>query len=135
MTPRLPLALLAVCLVALVSHAQTPEALAEARRIGLPERLGDWKLVRYISGKHAHFLFARQKQAFSLFISALKPGVELKSQAGWRSVSFGAGKIGFLHQDIRLPERSALAWRHGSQRWMIVGRIKPEEMTSLAAKL
>ena len=139
MIPRLAFALALLGFPPLAATpAQLPEAKvaeAEARRAGLPASVGEWKLVRYVPGEQAHFLFASQKRAFSLFVSAMKKGAELKPQPGWRTVSLGKGKTGFLHQDARAPERNALAWRHGSQRWMMLGSLRPEELASVAAKL
>lgn len=137
MNPRLALALI---LFGMPPHASAPaqkptQAVTEAKRVGLAERIGEWKLVRYVQGERAHFLYASQKRAFSLFVSAMKSGAELKSQAGWRTVALGKGKTGFLHQDARVPERNALAWRHGAQCWMILGRLRPEELTPIAARL
>ena len=137
MIPRLALALALLGLppLAPAPGQQPTQARAEAKRVGLAERVGEWKLVRYVPGEQAHFLFASQKRAFSLFVSEMKKGAELKPQPGWRAVALGKGKTGFLHQDARAPERNALAWRHGTQRWMILGRLRPDELAPIAAKL
>lgn len=121
--------------VGLAQSSRAESANKEAGRVGLVERVGNWKLARYVPGEHAHFLFVSERRAFSLFVSAMNQGAELKGQSGWRSVPLGKGQTGFLHQDARAPERNALAWRRGAQRWMILGRLKPDELISLATQL
>ena len=116
-------------------HAQASyvaRAKREAARVGLAERVGEWKLARYISGEHAHFLFVHRKQAFSLFLSAMKPGSGLKLQPGWEAVPIERGTVGFLHKDAREPGRNAFVWSQDAKRWMVLGNLTSEELVSLA---
>ena len=130
------LTLLGGCPAVAQTPTKSPKSFqAEARRIGLAESVGSWKLAGYVPGEQAHFLYTSQKRAFSLFVSAMKPGADLKTQPGWRSVPLGKGRIGYMHQDSRSPERNALAWRHVAQRWMILGRLRADELAAIAVRL
>lgn len=110
-------------------------AIVEAKRLGLAQQVGDWSLVRYVSGENAHFLYTQDKRAFSLFVTELKEKAELKERPGWKATALSRGRLGYLHQDSRTPEHNALIWRQGKQRWMILGRLSAPELIRIAAKL
>jgi len=113
----------------------TSMAEAEARRLGLATQVGNWHLVRYSSGESAHFLYTQEKRAFSVYITKLNGSSDLKERPGWRVTALSRGRRGYLHQDGRSPERNALVWQQGQQRWMILGRLSAQELVQLAKKL
>jgi hypothetical protein len=115
------------------THAQ--RARDEARRFGLSERVGEWRLARYVPGTDAHFLFVDKGRGVSCFITPMKSSADLTLRTGWRSISLPDGTTGYLHHDSRQPQRNALAWKHGTQRRIIQGRISPDELVRIAPLL
>lgn len=112
-------------------QAQTPESV----RMGLPARVGNWKLTRFVSGKQAHFLYTQKRRSFSLFVSDSGREDTLQGRTGWTPVRLGGGDVAYLHTDPRDPARSAIAWKRGPQRRILIGRMEKAELQSLAAKL
>lgn len=114
---------------------KTSLAEVEARRHGLPALIGNWRLVRSAAGESTHFLYTQEKRAFSVYITQLHGSADLKERPGWRVTALSRGRRGYLHQDGRAPERNALVWQQGQQRWMILGRLSAQELVQLAKKL
>ena len=111
------------------------EAVAEARKIGLPAKVGTWELVRFIPGEHNHFLYAAQKRSFSLFVTETKNTHPLQAQVGWKKVGQEGVWSGFIHQDSRTPERTSIVFKHATQRRMVMGKLTEAELVSLAKLL
>jgi len=112
-------------------QAQTPESV----RMGLPARVGGWKLARFVPGKQAHFLYTQQRRSFSLFVTDSGREDALQERKGWSPVRLQGGTVGYIHTDPRDPARSAIAWKRGQQRRILIGRMEKAELQSLAAKL
>ncbi|MBB6051446.1 hypothetical protein [Armatimonas rosea] len=110
-------------------------AISIAAKLGLPERVGAWRLVRHVPGEHAHFLYANQQRTFSLFVTETKNNRPLKPQTGWKPTVLGQGTSAFLHQDSRHSERNAIAFKSQTQRRMVVGRLTGLELVEIAKQL
>lgn len=143
-TWRAPLSLGMVSLLALAAppivRAQPTvksgaHAVSIAAQLGIPERLGAWRLVRHVSGEHAHFLFANNKRTFSLFVTETKSNRPLKAQTGWKPIVLGQGTSAFVHQDSRHSERNAIVLKFQTQRRMVVGRLTESELIEVAKQL
>lgn len=139
-------ALLAALLLAatapLIGYAQTAlpastskAAVVEAQKAGLPTKIGSWELVRHVPGENGHFLFASSQRTFSFFVTETKNRNPLQPQPGWKPVSLGGGLTAFLHKDPRNLERMAIAFKHQTQRRMILGKFTEAELVSLAKLL
>ena len=126
----------------LIGYAQTTPpvgtskaVIAEAQRAGLPAKIGSWELVRHVPGENGHFLFASSQRTFSFFVTETKNRNPLQPQSGWKPVSLGSGLTAFLHKDSRNQERLAIAFKHQTQRRMILGKLTEAELVSLAKLL
>jgi hypothetical protein len=107
----------------------------EAKKLGIPTQLAEWKLVRHVPGEHNHFLYANHQRTISLFITETKTSHPLQAQTGWKTVVLGAGQAGFVHQDSRNPERSAVVFKHQTQRRMLLGKLSEAELIRLAKQI
>ena len=107
----------------------------EAKKAGVPTQLGDWRLVRYIPGEHAHFLYASGTRTFSLFLTETKNSRPLQTQMGWKIVHLTSILTAFIHRDSHNPEHTAIVFKHQTQRRMIMGRLSEAELVSLAKPL
>jgi hypothetical protein len=110
-------------------------ALQEAQKAGIPTKFGDWQLVRYITGEHAHFLYANGKRSFSLFLLDTQDTRPLKEQKGWKRVVGTGNLIALVHQDARDTTQSALVFKFQKQRRMIVGKLSEAELVAVARLL
>lgn len=110
-------------------------AAPEARKVGLPAKVGAWELVRFIPGEHNHFLYAAQKRSFSLFVTETKNTHPLQAQTGWKKVGREGLWSGFIHQDARNPECTAIVFKHATQRRMVMGKLTEAELIGLARLL
>lgn len=121
------------------ARAQAPQSHAEgvraARRLGLPERFGDWRFVRYVDGNHAHFLYAQGKRSFSLFVTDTGQAGALSAREGWKPVVLPDGATAYLHHDPRDPSRAAIAWKKERQRRILVSRLGDRDLLALAQRL
>ncbi|MGC4048043.1 MAG: hypothetical protein QM758_29990 [Armatimonas sp.] len=121
------------------AQTQTPlrgaASAPEARRMGLPKKVGDWTLVRFVPGKEAHFLYTQKRRSFSLFVVDQGRDDTLQGRKGWTAARLPGGTVAYLHTDPRDPSRSAIAWKRGQQRRILIGRMQSAELQSLAAKL
>jgi hypothetical protein len=122
-----------------VIQADAPDlVMKKASQAGLPEVIQSWKLVRYVPGEHAHFLYAKEQKSFSLFVTQMgthdivPPASSLKE---WKQVSVAKGKKVYIHHDSRDSEKSAVVWKHGSQRRMMVGNMQESSLLALSALL
>jgi hypothetical protein len=111
------------------------EVLSTAQSAHVPLKVGDWQLVRHVAGEHPHFLYAKGKRSFSLFLTDTKNTHPLKQQKGWRLVMGTNNFVAFVHQDTRDAARNAIAFKYQTQRRMIVGRLTQSEMIALAQKM
>lgn len=112
---------------------KTGEASAtEAQKVGVPTRVGSWKLVRHIPGEHGHFLYANDKRTFSLFVTETRSTRPLQPQTGWKTVVVTSNLTAYEHQDARNPERTALVFKHLTQRRMLMGKLTEAELLALA---
>ena len=107
----------------------------EAQRAEVPTKVGAWQLVRYVSGENAHFLYANGPRTFSLFVTDTKNNRPLKAQPGWKPVGVQANVSAFMHQDTRNPERTAIVFKHQTQRRMIMGKLSEAVLVRLAKLL
>ncbi|MBB6052872.1 hypothetical protein [Armatimonas rosea] len=115
---------------------QTGSAMVpEAQRAGIPTKVGSWVLVRHVPGVHGHFLYAADKRTFSLFLTETGNTRPLQPQKGWKTIVLGKGQSAFEHQDSRNPERTALVFKHQTQRRLIMGKLTEAELVSLAQQL
>ena len=105
---------LTLCFLSLSAQAQAPAG----DTLGVPQKVGAWQLVRKITGEPNHFLYANQKRSFSLFIAETKSTHPLQAQQGWKTLRIAENFVGFLHQDSRNPERTAIVFKHATQRRM-----------------
>lgn len=112
-------------------QAQTPES----QRLGLPASVGSWKLSKFVPGKQAHFLYTQKRRSFSLFVTDSGREDSLQARKGWTSVRLPGGDVAYIHTDPRDPERSAIAWKRGQQRRILIGRMEKAELQNLATKL
>nr|WP_309692407.1 hypothetical protein [Armatimonas sp.] len=110
-------------------------AVPAATKSGVPDRVGIWQLVRHVPGEHAHFLYASNKRTVSLFVTETKNNRPLQLQKGWKPVILERGVSAFMHQDSRHPERSALVFKHKTQRRMVMGHLTESELVNLAKRL
>ena len=110
-------------------------AVSEAKKVGVPTKLGAWQLVRYVSGQQAHFLYASGSRSFSLFVTETKNSRPLQAQQGWKAVRLFESLVAYLHKDSRNPEHTAIALKHQTQRRMVLGKLTETELVNLAKQL
>lgn len=141
---RAPLALLVVLVLGASqgSWSQTKAGIKtgsamvpKAQRAGIPTKVGSWTLVRHVPGEHGHFLYAANKRTFSLFLTETGNTRPLQPQKGWKTVVLGKGQSAFEHQDSRNPERTAIVFKHQTQRRLVMGKLTEAELVSLAQQL
>lgn len=110
-------------------------AVQQARREGVPERIGAWRLVRHSRGEHPQFLYASGSRSFSLFVTETNSTQPLKAQKGWKPTRLDAETIAFLHKDARDPALTAIVFKHRRQRQILLGKLSDAELLSLAKQL
>ena len=122
-----------------IGKSEKPDIVTQkAEKAGLPENVGDWKMVRYVPGEHGHFLYAQKDKSFSVFVTQIgsqKISTPKDWPRDWKEVVVERDKKVYLHHDSRDTNTSAVAWKHGPQRRMIVGHLEKEELLSLSGLL